>query len=120
MKKLFAMAVPILPGKTEQWKKFANDLKKNRYNDYVASRERLNVHERTFLQQTPMGDMVIVTLEGPDPEGAFKKFASGNDEFTKWFVKEVKDIHGIDLGTAPQGQLPSLVVDSMASVLEAH
>src|SRR5438046_1539532 len=119
MKKLFAMAVPILPGKTEQWKKFSNELKGNRYNDFVQSRKKLNVHERTFLQQTPMGDMVIVTLEGSDPENAFKNFANGNDDFTNWFAKEVKEIHGIDLRTPPPGPMPSLVVDSMEEVMQS-
>jgi hypothetical protein len=120
MNKLFAMAVPILPGKTEQWIKFSKELTGNRYSDYVASRKKLNVHERSFFQQTPMGDFVIVTLEGPDPQSAFKNFAAGNDEFTKWFAKEVKEIHGFDLSSPPQGPMPSLVVDSMEPVLETH
>ena len=120
MEKLFAMVVPIQPGKTEQWKKFTNELKQKHFNEFVASRKKLKVHERTFLQQTPMGDMVIVTLEGPDPETAFKNFASGNDEFTRWFVNEVKEIHGMDLNNPPKGPLPKLVVDSMAPVLHAN
>ena len=112
MEKLFAMAAPILPGKTEQWRKFINELNGKWHNDYVASRKKLNVHERSFFQKTPNGDLVIVTLEGKDPENAFKNFASGNDEFTKWFVKEVKEIHGMDLKNPPPGPMPELAVDS--------
>jgi hypothetical protein len=120
MNKLFAMAVPILPGKTEHWRKFIKELKGDRHDDYAASRKRLNVHERTFFQQTPMGDLVIVTLEGSDPEGAFKNFASGKDDFTRWFVKEVKEIHGIDLNNPPQGAMSELVIDSKALVSAFH
>lgn len=112
-----AMAVPILPGKTEQLRKFINELNNDRNKDFVASRKKLNVHERTFLQQTPMGDMVIVTLEGPDPERAFKDFSSGNDEFTNWFVKQVKEIHGIDLNDPPPA-FPELLIDSKERVLQ--
>ncbi|MEO8151285.1 MAG: hypothetical protein ABI723_26880 [Bacteroidia bacterium] len=117
MKNLFAMAIPILPGKTEQWKKFANELTGKYYDAFVASRKKLNVHERTFLQHSPQGDFVLVTLEGDDPQNAFKNFANGNDEFTNWFVKEVKEIHGFDLKNPPQGPLPELVIDSREQVM---
>ncbi len=119
MKRLFAMAVPILPGKTAQFKKFINELKGNRYTQFAESRKRLAVQERTFYQTTPQGDFVIVTLEGNDPESAFKNFGKQNDEFTKWFVKEVKDIHGVDLTSPPPGPMPELLIDSMEAVLES-
>lgn len=35
--------------------------------------QTLPVHERTFLQETPQGDVVIVTLDGGDPMAAFGK-----------------------------------------------
>ena len=118
MKKLFATAIPILPGKTPQWKKFIKELTTTYYPQFVDSRKKLNVHERTFFQSTPNGDFVIVTLEGNDPAGAFKKFAVENNAFTKWFAKEVKEIHGIDLTSPPKGPMPELVVDSMESVYQ--
>jgi hypothetical protein len=112
MSRLFAIVVPILPGKEGDWKKWITELSTTRYNDFVNSRKKLNVHERTFLQHTPMGDMIIVTLEGDDPQGAFAKFASANDEFTKWFVEGVKNAHGIDLAQPPPGPMPELIMDS--------
>ena len=119
MKKLFAMAVPILPGKTAQFKKFINELKGNRYSEFVESRKKLGVQERTFFQTTPMGDFVIVTLEGNDPETAFQNFGKQNDEFSKWFVQEVKENHGIDLSSPPEGPMPEMLIDSMEAVLES-
>jgi hypothetical protein len=116
MKNLFAMAVPILPGKTPQWNKFMKELKTTRFNDFAESRKKLNVRERTFLQKTPQGDFVVVTLEGNDPQGAFQKFGKSNDEFTKWFAAQVKEIHGVDLNSIPAGPLPELLIDSMEEV----
>lgn len=112
MSKLLAIAIPILPGKEEEWRKFSQELSGNRKQDFIASRKKLNVRERTFYQHTPMGDFVIVTLEGNDPEGAFQHFASANDDFTKWFVERVKAVHGVDLSQPPPGPLPELIVDS--------
>jgi len=109
---LLAMAFPIVPGKTEQWQKFASELKGSRRADFAASRKRLGVRERTFLQKTPMGDLIVVTLEGDDPASAFQRFSTGTDEFTKWFLAQVSAVHGIDLSKPPPGPPPELVIDS--------
>jgi hypothetical protein len=110
---LFGMAIPILPGKTEQWRRFTDELKGPRYNDFVESRKRMGVRERTFFQSTPHGDMVVVTLEGDDPAGAFGRFTESKDPFTQWFLQQAQEIHGIDLSQPiPAGGLPELVVDT--------
>ncbi len=112
---LFAMVAPILPGKTEQWHRFADELRGPRFRDYSASRRRLGIRERVFFQSTPLGDLAIVTLEGDDPVHSLMNFASGNDEFTRWFVQQVKEIHGLDLGKLPESQLPKMSLDTQAS-----
>lgn len=112
MTKLLALTIPILPGKTEQFKKFTNDLKTTRKKEFNESRKTLGVQERTFFQSTPKGDMVIVTLEGENPQGAFEKFNEKNDEFTKWFTSQVKEIHGLDLSQKQTASFPELIVQS--------
>ena len=118
MKNLFAIAVPVLPGKTPQLKKFISELKNNQLNAFEESRKKLGVRERTFFQTTPAGDFVVVTLEGDDPQSAFTRFGQGTDAFTKWFAKEVKEIHGFDLASPPPGPLPELIIDSQEVVLQ--
>lgn len=113
MSKLIAVAFPILKGKTEQWKKFNNDLTAKYKKEFTESRKKLGVQERTFFQSTAMGDLAIVTLEGENPEQAFKSFGEGTDEFTKWFLNNVKELHGIDLadkGAMPP--MPELIVET--------
>lgn len=112
---LAAFAAPILPGKTEQWHRFADDLMGSRRSEYMASRSKLGVWERAFLQTTPLGDIVIVTLESSDPVAALKGFASGTDEFTRWFVQQVKEIHGFDLADMAKMPLPKLLLDSQGT-----
>lgn len=109
---LMAIAVPILPGKTGQWRRFIEELNGPRRSEFEASRRRLGVHERAFFQSTPQGDLVIVTVEGADPEGAFRQFGTGTDEFTRWFVQQVKEIHGMDLSQPAQWPMPELGLDS--------
>lgn len=111
---LFAIAVPIVPGKTEDTIAFTKEIMGGHHEAFKKSRQEMGVRERTFLQKTPMGDMVIVTLEGDNPQEAMKKFGQGDDEFTKWFVEKVKEVHGMDLTQPLPGELPVMVADSEA------
>jgi len=105
MSKLFAIAVPVTRGKEGDFKKFVDELNGRYYNDFVNSRKKLNVRERTFHQKTPMGEFVIVTLEGDNPEQAFYDLGKGNDEFTKWLAQKVKDFHNIDITQPPPPEI---------------
>ena len=109
---LGAAAFPILPGKTDEWRNFIGELNGSRRAEYVANRKELGVHERTFLQPTPMGDLVVITLEGDDPAAAFTKLSGMTDPFSTWFRAQVKEIHGFDLAEVAAGPMPALVVDS--------
>jgi hypothetical protein len=109
---LMAVAFPILPGKTAEWRTFMEELNGPRRQEFVDSRRRAGVHERTFLQPTPMGDFVIVTLEGDDPGRAFGQMTSANDAFTTWFVERAKAVHGVDLTAPITGSPSELVVDT--------
>jgi len=105
---MFAMCMPILPGKLEMWKgMMAQVIDGPMSADFKASREAAGVHERTFLQQTPNGDFIILTFEGDDPMAAFGKIMEGMDDEFKAFAAEV---HGLD-PNAPMS-FPELVFDS--------
>src|SRR5579875_1765656 len=97
MSRLFAIAIPVPKENEQEWRQFMTELKDNRFEDFQASRRKFGVRERTFLQQTPMGNFCLVTLEGDNPEKAFAEFGKGTDAFTKWFVQKVKEIHHVDL-----------------------
>ena len=109
---LFAIAFAIPANKMARWKDFVAQLAGAKNADFVASRSRLRVRERTFHQQTPQGDFAIVTLEGEDPAGAFAKFGRGTDAFTQWFKAEMMDIHRVDLDNVLPELLPTMAVDS--------
>ena len=111
---LMAVAFPIAPGKTDDWRKFLGELNGARRAEFVASRKAMGVRERAFLQPTPMGDMVIVTLEGDSPGEAFGRFVTSSDPFARWFIAKANEVHGIDIAQASAGPMPELVVDSAA------
>ena len=117
---LNVVVFPILPGKKAEWQEFIGELNGARRSDFVESRIKVGAHERTFLQSTPMGDVVIVTLEGEDPARSFGQFVSSKDAFTLWFLDRVKAIHGVDLSAPmPDGSPSTLVIDSSAVAVAA-
>lgn len=107
-----AVAFPILPGKTAEWRAWMEELNGARHEEFVESRRRAGVHERTFLQSTPMGDLVIVTLEGDDPGRSFGQMMSTKDAFTTWFSERAQAVHGVDLSAPPTAAPSELVVES--------
>ena len=109
---MIAVAFPILPGKTEAWREWMAEVNGSRREEFDESRRSAGVHERTFLQSTPMGDVVIVTLEGDDPGRAFGKMLGADNEFSRWFAARAKEIHGVDLTERQTVSIPELVVDT--------
>ena len=109
---LMAVVFPILPGKTPEWHAWMEELDGPRHDEFVASRQRAGVHERTFLQSTPMGDLVIVTLEGDDPERSFGEMMSATDAFTAWFLAQAQAFHGLDPSAVAAGSPSQLVVET--------
>lgn len=103
---IMAMCMPILPGKKEIWKGMIAEVKKDP--NFAASREAAGVHERTFLQETPHGDFVILTFEGDNPEAGFGQIMAN---MPPEFAAFAKDVHGLD-ANAPPPAMPTLVFDS--------
>ena len=110
---LMAVATPLLPGKTDGWRKWVEELRGPRRQEFVESRRRAGVRERSFLQPSAMGDLVIVTIEGDDPGRAFEQMMSADDAFGTWFGERVREFHAdapmptselvLDTGGMPTG-----------------
>ena len=107
---MLAMAVPILPGMTEKWDEEIMGRIRSDKTGVDAVRDAAGVHERTFLQRTPHGDFVILTLEGDDPAASWGRMMESIPDDWKALMTE---LHGID-PNAPPPPLPELVYDSKA------
>jgi hypothetical protein len=108
---LLSMCIPILPGKKEKWQEMITRMNEAPLKDEIdKSREQAGVHERSFLQETPNGDFVILTFEGENPAEGFGKIMAAADEH---FAEFALDVHGLDM-KGPPPPLPQLVYDSRA------
>lgn len=111
-----ATTFPILPGKTEQWQHFCQEMAGPRHSEYEASRKRLGLtREVAYLQHTPQGDLAVVYAEAQDIPTVFAGFATSQEPFDVWFREQALEIHGVDLSQPPAGPLPEAIVDWRAS-----
>ena len=108
-KSLIALAIPILPGKVEAWKtKILNRMLGENKKDTDAIRHAAGVRERSYLQETPEGHMVILTFEGINPVGGYSQVIQNSPVD---FAEAAMEIHGLDVN-APLPPLPKLVYNS--------
>ncbi len=66
--------------------------------------------ESWFIQETPMGDFMIVYYISPDPMKVHQGLAESREPFDVWFKDQILDICGIDINTPPPS-LPEQVLD---------
>ena len=106
---MIAMCMPILAGKKEKWQAMMDQVTNDP--NLAASRENAGVHERSFLQETPGGDFIILTFEGDAPEASFAKIMQSMPADFADFADFAQDVHGLDVN-APPPPMPKLIFDS--------
>ncbi len=105
------MAIPILPGKTQETQKYFEDLKAEKWQEFCQSEERVGiVKERDFLQITPNGDIVLMYVEAEDLDQTFAQFAASQNPFDLYIKSELKKLTGLDLGQSISEALPQLLL----------
>ncbi len=106
-----AFAAPILPGKTEDFKRFATEAlvaRRQEHDDYV--RRFHLTKELGWIQQTPQGHMLIVYFESSDPIRSNREFAESKHPYDLWFKQQLQTITGVDFNQ-PVPVPPQLAFD---------
>lgn len=104
-----AFFVPLLPGKKDAAIAFANALMSERVADFDNAQTTVT-KESWFLQETPMGDFVIVYYHAPDLAAVHSALATSEEPFDVWFRAQILDLTGIDIST-PLEDLPIQALD---------
>jgi hypothetical protein len=109
----YTLPYPTAPGKTEEDIKSIVTMLRERIDEYRESRGRLGITvERVFLQQTPMGAVVLAYLESDrDLETTTRLLAASDLEVDRRFIDMVAEVHGIDMRQPPPGPPPETVAE---------
>lgn len=106
---MIALALPILPGKLDAWKKtILNKMLIKNKKETDAIRNAAKVRERSFLQELPDGHIVVLTFEGVEPVAGYEQVMRN---LPPEFAAAAMECHGLDENALPP-PLPELVYDS--------
>ena len=98
---------PIAADKLNAWQGFMEEIAGPRKAEFDAFNRRYNLTRHdAWLCQTPMGAVVCAIHEGPGADEMMPKVAQSTNEFDKWFVSKLAEIHGMDLSQPPPGPMP--------------
>jgi hypothetical protein len=104
------VVAPILPGKTEAWRRFIQEMWGARYQDYIASRRRLGIQvERAWISETQQWAIGLIAIEADQMEQTLTALASSEHPFDCWFREQLLALQGLDLTRAGLALLPDLV-----------
>lgn len=92
------LTLPIVPGKQEAWRRFCQELQGARRTEFEASRRRLGITEEVvWLAHDTTGETAVLLLSAADPERALAGLAVSHTPFDRWFRRQVRNLHGVDL-----------------------
>jgi hypothetical protein len=107
----FCLALPILPGQSDDARAFMEELDGPRKPQYAASEQRIGItKEAWYLAALPSGDHLIAYMESSDIQGAIGKFIGSQDDFDLWFKRRLMETTGLDMHNMPaDAQFPELL-----------
>jgi hypothetical protein len=93
---MFAMAVPLMPGKVEAWKAWVHECQGPLHEEFENFNERMELTlYQAWLMKSPEPQIVVV-IDGPGAKNFLRKLASAREPFAKWFRSRITEFHGID------------------------
>ena len=106
-----SMALPVKPDQAARLRAFCEEVIGSRRSEFEESEQRLGLtREGWYLQRTPMGDLAIIWMEGPDLVASLASFIQSRAPFDVWFKWQVAEITGVVLNQPPD-DMPEVLFD---------
>ena len=102
------LAMPVLPGKTDEARAFVQQLDSSRRSEFDASERRIGItKELWYLAKLASGDHLIGYMESIDFGAALQGFVGSRDPFDLWFKAQMQAVTGVDLNNPPADLAPA-------------
>ena len=95
-----AFVLPVLPGKRDALLALTDALREQRRAEFDWAQVTVT-RETWYLQATPLGDVLAVSFEAPDPAAVFRALAGSDEPFDVWLKQQLLEITGCDLNQPP-------------------
>jgi hypothetical protein len=95
---MLTFALPVPADRIDALRAFVAELLGPRRAEFDASwRAKGIVAERAWLQTTPTGALVLVSIEAGDLLRAMHAIATSDAPFDRWYRQRVREVYGVDL-----------------------
>ena len=100
------LAAPILPGKTEAWRRFVQETSELHRHEYEASRRHLGiVAEWLWLVTIERRETAVIAVMATRPERIWGEIAVSERLFDLWYRQQLVRLLGIELPSVPPAEL---------------
>ena len=98
MGKEMNLLVPILPGKSEAWRRFLQELEGSRTAQFTHWCQALGVEIQKIQLHDALGcALVLLTIQVQHPIEVARNLAQQESLFNDWLLTHVQQLHGLDL-----------------------
>jgi hypothetical protein len=105
-------AAPILPGRSEGWRRFLQEMMESRRPEYEESRRRLGIsQERAWIAETAHGNVAVVAVVAAQPEQVLARLATSELAVDRWYREQLLALQGFDLAKPLSRASPELVLE---------
>ena len=102
-----AVALPVVPGQEDRVRNFGQELAQHQDEWERLNREAGGYTSfAVFLQESPMGNLAILTWEADDPSKIRMSFT--DSPYDTWWLDYLRDVNGLDLRNWPADQPPPM------------
>lgn len=100
------LVAPILPGKTEAWRRFVQETSELHRHEYEASRRHLGiVAEWLWLVTIERRETAVIAVMATHPERIWGEIAVSERLFDLWYRQQLVRLLGIELPSVPPAEL---------------
>ena len=105
-------AAPILPGQSEGWRRFLQEMIESRRPEYEESRRRLGINaERSWISETVNGTVAVVAVSTAHPQQVLVRLAASELTIDRWYQEQLLALQGFDLTKSLSRATPELLLD---------
>lgn len=109
---VYNFAFPVLPGKEDEARKFAEEAVGSHAEHYTSLMRASGTTRVTWtFQETPTGSFILVWFEADEVHKIFEILATRTGEDADWMRGRIKDVGGVDMREPMPGPQPELILE---------
>lgn len=92
------LIIPVLPGKSEAWRRFLQELEGSRGSEFAHWCQTLGMEIKSLKLYDSLGcALILLTVEAQTSTEIVEILAHQESPFNHWLLSQIQNLHGLDL-----------------------